>query len=335
MEDDELSNQRNKTNTNRYKFLSRFFLAGDTFTKLSFIIMGFSNLIRGQFIKGLFYLSIEIGFIYFMVGYGIHNIINLRTLGTQGQHMVFDEARGIDITVAGDNSMLLLLYGVGTLFIVVVFILLWYASVTAGEKAQKWKEKGLKLPSFSDDFKDLFDKNLHKTFLSLPMAGIILLTVLPLIFMIAIAFTNYDHTHQPPGNLFTWVGLKNFDTLLLSGETISKTFWPVLGWTIIWAIFATGLNYIFGMLLAMLINRKGVKFKGFWRTIFVLSIAVPLFVSLLVMKNLLADQGAINMLLKQLVIIETHIPFLSNPMLARISVIVINLFGIFIVFQSL
>lgn len=52
-------------------------------------------------------------------------------------------------------------------------------------------------------------------------------------------------------------------------------------------IFATFLNYFLGIILAMLINKKGVKFKAFYRTLFVLAIAVPQFVSLLVMKNVL------------------------------------------------
>ncbi|ROR23682.1 carbohydrate ABC transporter membrane protein 1 (CUT1 family) [Mobilisporobacter senegalensis] len=316
---------KKESKTNIFKFYSKTFIEGDIFTKLSFIIMGLSNLLRGQIVKGLIYLSLEIGFIYFMVTTGVSKLIGLRTLGTQGQHMEFDESRGIDITVPGDNSMLFLLFGVSTLFIVAAFLVLWNSNVKSAIKAQQMKQAAKKLPGFIDDIQSLFDKNLHMSFLSLPVIGILLLTVLPLIFMITIAFTNYDHNHQPPGNLFTWVGLKNFDTILLSGETISKTFWPILGWTIIWAIFATILNYILGMLLAMLINRKDIKFKGLWRTLFVLSIAVPQFVSLLIMRNILADQGALNMLLKEFGLIEKSIPFFTNPTLARISVIVINL----------
>lgn len=320
-----MNKSKKQSKENPFQFYGRTFVEGDLLTKLSFFIMGLSNLVRGQIVKGLAYLSIEVGFIFFMVMKGIQSIAQLRTIGSQTQHMEFDEARGIDITVPGDNSMIILLFGVATVFIVVAFLILYSGNIKSAIAAQKLKEQGKKLPGFVDDVRSLFDSNLHKLFLSLPIAGILMFTVLPLVFMITIAFTNYDHTHQPPGNLFTWVGLKNFQTILLSGETISHTFWPVLGWTIIWAIFATGLNYIFGMLLAMLINRKTIKFKGMWRTVFVLSIAVPQFVSLLVMRNLLADQGAVNMLLKDMGLITSSIPFFSDPTLARITVIIINL----------
>ena len=55
----------------------------------------------------------------------------------------------------------------------------------------------------------------------------------------------------------------------------------VLLWTFIWAIFATFTNYFLGMIVAMLINKKGIKFKKLWRSILVFTIAVPQFVSLL------------------------------------------------------
>ena len=157
--------------------------------------------------------------------------------------------------------------------------------------------------------------------------GILIFTIMPLIFMISMAFTNYDRDHQPPGHLFDWVGLVNFGKVLDFTSDLGKTFWPVLGWTIVWAIFATFLNYIFGMVLALVINRKETKFKSFWRFGFVLSIAVPSFVTLLIMNQMLQPNGAINVLLRQIGLIGMHdsLPFLTNVTWARVTVIVINL----------
>ena len=114
--------------------------------------------------------------------------------------------------------------------------------------------------------------------------------------MISMAFTSYskegDHLL-----LFDWVGFKNFGKVLSLSNNIGKTFWSVLGWTLIWAVFATATNYILGMLLAIIINRKGTRGKAFWRFCFILSIAVPMFVSLLIMRTMLQPSGAINTLL--------------------------------------
>ncbi|WP_455715985.1 carbohydrate ABC transporter permease [Anaerosporobacter sp.] len=319
-------NKNKKTKSdNIFKFIGRAFKEGDIYTKLSFFIMGLSNLVRGQIIKGLLFLSMELGFIFYMVMAGATALSGIRTLGTKTQEQVILSEPPYVKVVQGDNSMLMLLYGVVALFVLAVFFVVWKGNVKAAYEAQQIKEKGQKLPSFIDDIKAHFDSKLHKTLLFFPMMGVLIFTVLPLVFMILIAFTNFDNGHQPPGNLFTWVGLKNFQTVLFSGQTISKTFWPVLGWTLIWAVFATGLNYIFGMLLAMLINRKGVKFKGLWRTIFVLSIAVPQFVSLLIMRNMLADKGPINGMLESAGLISSYIPFLTQTTWARVTVLVVNL----------
>lgn len=298
---------------------------GDIATKLSLIIMGASNLKRGQITKGLLFLLTEVAFIYYIVTVGLQALTNMVTLGTQTQGWQFDEALGIDVIVEGDNSMLLLLWGVLAIFLIVVFIAVWRANLKSALEVQQLKENGKKVPSFKEDIAEHFDNKLNRTLLALPMTGIIVFTVLPLVYMILVAFTNYDHAHQPPGNLFTWIGLDNFKTILASGSTISKTFWPVLGWTIIWAVFATALNYIGGILLALLINRKGVKFKGLWRTIFVLSIAIPSFVSLLVMRTMLQPDGAINVLLKEWGLISKSIPFLTSALGAKITIIVVNL----------
>ena len=107
--------------------------------------------------------------------------------------------------------------------------------------------------------------------------------------------------------------------------TFGYAFRRILIWTLVWAFFATFLNYFLGIILAMLINKKGVKFKAFYRTLFVLAIAVPQFVSLLVMKNVLAEAGPVNVLLQELGWISAPLPFFTDPMWARMTIIAVNL----------
>ena len=106
---------------------------------------------------------------------------------------------------------------------------------------------------------------------------------------------------------------------------LGHTFVNLLIWTLIWALFATFTNYIFGMILALLINKKGIRFKKFWRTIFIITIAVPQFVSLMLMSQLLADEGAVNVLLQELGWITEPIPFLTNGNMAKFTVLAVNM----------
>ena len=122
---------------------------------------------------------------------------------------------------------------------------------------------------------------------------------MPLIFMILIAFTNYDYAHMPPGKLFDWVGLQNFTTMfsLSSGAGFALVFLRVLLWTFVWAFFATFTNYFLGLIIALLIHKKGIKLKALWRTLFVVAIAVPQFVTLLLMQKILDNDGILNAIL--------------------------------------
>lgn len=314
-----------KSIQNHFSLYRQVWCEGDALTKGSILVMGLSNLARKQIVKGFLFLVAEMAFITYMLTTGIMAFKNMVTLGSQTQGWVYNEALGIDIRVDGDNSMLLLLWGVLAMFIVIGFIITWRANLKSALEVQQLKEAGKKIRSFRQDITVYLDSKLNRTLLALPMAGILAFTVLPLVYMILVAFTNYDNAHQPPGSLFSWVGLQNFQTILASGGAISQTFWPVLGWTVTWAVFATGLNYLGGILLALLINRQGVKFKGLWRTIFVMSIAIPSFVSLLVMKTMLQPDGAVNVLLKELGLISKSVPFLTNATMAKVTIIVVNL----------
>ena len=237
--------------------------------------------------------------------------------------LVFDERLGIEVLQEGDNSMLLLLFGIAAIVICLLLVGLYVINLKSARNIHELKQVGKKIPSTMDDLASLLNERFHATLMTIPLLGVLLFTVLPLLYMISIAFTNYDHTHLPPKNLFTWVGFVNFGNVI-SGN-MADTFFPVLGWTLIWATLATVTCFFFGILLALLINTKGLKFKGVWRTIFVTTMAVPQFISLLVMRNLLNGAGPINATLLNLGLIDSAIPFLTDPIWAKITVIVVNM----------
>lgn len=297
---------------------------GDFLTRIGMLIMGAGNIFRKQIGKGIFYLFFEVAYIIFMIQNGIQNLSMLPSLGDKLQEKVWSEDLGIFVYTEGDNSLILLLYGFATLAVTVGFLIIWASSLKSAYKSQYLKKEGKHLNTFLEDIKSLFDENLHKLLLTGPMAGVLAFTVIPLIFMISMAFTNYSKEGEKLV-LFDWVGLQNFIKVLNFNDSIGQTFWSVLGWTIIWAIFATGLNYIMGMILAIVINRKDTRMKAFWRFCFVLSIAIPQFVSLLIMRTMLQPNGAVNVLLQNMGWIDSPLPFLTSANWARVTVIVVNL----------
>lgn len=312
------------------------FSKGDAGTKLSYIIMGAGSMMHKQIGKGLIFLASEIAYIYFMATFGINYLSKMYSVGVQ-----VDEAGKMVDGVIGkeramytqnflgvesisnldtlDNSNQVLLFSVMTIIVTIAFIAIYVANTKSAYASQQTISEGKTPLNFFYEMKMFLDERFHVTLLTLPVVLLMLFTVLPIIFTIFMAFTNYDKEHQPPGSLYWWVGFSNFADVFYSNPMKSETFGKILVWTLVWAVFATFTNYIFGIVLALLINKKGIKFKGFWRTMFVITAAVPQFVTLLLMKLLLGGNTGINAML------GTNFPFLTDATWARITIIVVNM----------
>lgn len=301
------------------------FVKGDWSTKLSYLIMGTGCMFKGQVIKGLLFLATEVGYICYMSMFAWQYLSKFFTLGTAAMTRQMDYNTGVEVVVAGDNSMLILLYSVMAIFISAAFLALYIANTKASRKLEEIKKQGKKPDTFVQDIKNLLDKRFQVTLLSLPTLLVCIFTVLPLIFMILIAFTNYDSAHQPPSKLFEWIGFGNFADVFFDEPRKALTFQNLVVWTLIWAVLATVTNYIFGMIFALMINKKGIKFKSFFRTMFVMTVAVPQFVTLLLMGQILSEGGVMNVLLSQLGLITEPVRFLTDPWIAKITVVVVNM----------
>ena len=314
--------------------LFRTFREGDWKTKSSYLVMGLGSIARGQILRGLLFLLFEIVFIVYMVlpQGGAYWLSKLDNLGDSGPHkeMVMQYGQSVETFVPGDNSFRILLYGVLTLFFIAAFIFTWRLNIKQNRISEQILKSGKPLRSGKDDLHSLVDDQFHKTLLALPLTGIVVFTVLPIFFMVLVAFTNYDAEHDGLNNLFTWVGLTNFNTMFnwtAGGKSYSAAFGEILTWTLIWAFFATFTNYFLGMLVAMMINKKGIKLKKVWRTVLVLTIAIPQFISLLYVSKMFAKNGLINLSLINLGWIQPgqELPFWEDPTWARITVILINI----------
>ncbi len=306
-------------------WLQAFRNSKNPLTWLSLVVMGSGCFRFRQFGKGILYLLSELAFFRFFFGFGWKYLSHFGTLGENAQLKVWNEELQIYQRVPGDNSMLILLFSVLTIAATILFVYLWLLNLKSTGELCLLDAQGKHIPTFREDLKSLLDSRFHTTLLAAPMISLAAFTVLPIVFMVLIAFTNFDSAHQPPGELFTWTGMTNVTDIFLGNQTKTHTFFGIFGWTIIWAILATFTNYILGMLLAILINHKLVKMKKVWRTLFVISIAIPQFVSLLLISRALEPMGAINIALMKLGLISAPLPFLTDKTLARICVVVINM----------
>ena len=311
---------------NFFKFLFFTFKEGDIFTKISYFIMGFGSFARKQILRGILFLTMQIVFIFYMIFTGGHYLGKFNSLGTV-QPLDADE----NIVVGADNSFKIMLYGALTIFFIIAFIYTWYLNIKQNKINEDLKKDEKAIATSKDDLRAVVDQQFHRTLLALPTLGIIIFTLLPIFFMILVAFTNYDGNHNGVSNaLFGWVGFDNFNTLFswstAGGKNYAATFGEILVWTLIWAFFATFTNYFLGLVVAMLINKKGIKFKKVWRTILVMSIAVPQFISLLYVKNMFAYDGIMNDVIQFFGGNRVH--FLddqASALTVRITVILINI----------
>ena len=309
------------------------FTQGNKAVKLSFFLFGAGNLFYGQTLRGLGFLLFEVVFLFYMF-FPLNGILNGfvlpaagegvlgwvkwifggewcvgtgrywlekgnwfkvgSTVGTEQGHNEYNAIFDTDVWVAGDDSVKVMLYGLLTIIFIIAFIWTWRLQVKQCRICMDITAQGKKVKSGKDDLKSLLDDQFHKTLLALPLSGILLFTVLPIIYMVLIAFTNYDAAHDGYSNLFSWVGFEHFNELFSFGRGgLGLAFGEILSWTLMWAFFATFTNYFLGMFVAIMINKKGIRLKKFWRTVLVMTIAIPQFVSLMYVAKLFDGSGIV------------------------------------------
>ncbi len=315
---------------NDFLDLIRTFVKGDYKTRISYLVMGFGSMARGQWLRGILFFAFEAIFITYMSIWGGYWLSMMPSLGKVGPSEIYDPTFDAYTTVYNDNSFKILLYSILTLFFVIAFIYTWRLNIKQNRLSQEIIASGKPIKSSKDDLRSLVDDEFHKTLLALPVVGILVFTVMPIIFMILVAFTNYNGAENNgyTNNLFHWVGLENFNTILnwqSGNKAYSAAFGEVLAWTLMWAFFATFSNYFLGMFVAIMINKKGIHLKKMWRTILVLTIAIPQFISLLYVSKMFANNGIIITKLQEWKIVDASFTFFGNQHWARATVIFINI----------
>lgn len=252
--------------------------------KASIIVMGTGQLMYHQWVKGFLYLAVLIAAILYFILTGVSDVIGFFTLGT----VEADPWLGTQ----GDDSVIMLLRGLFSFMVMIAVVLVYRSNVKDIVECDKKVHMGKELPAFGKAVSIFLDRKFYIVALALPVAGVLVFQVIPIVFMILIAFTNYGGDIVPP-KLVDWIGIGNF-TKILALSDIKNTFFKILGWNLIWAFASTFLNYFGGLGLALLLNKECVKGKKFWRAFPILAYAVPGFITLLAFKFMFSYGGPIN-----------------------------------------
>ena len=304
----------------------------------SFFIWGSGQIINKQYIKGIVFFIAQL--IFWIVelatgtfavltgsvdahfrnsGYFSRGLWGIITLGEIPRTRVNDAW-----VLVFDHSIMIMMNGLIAIVFLIIFglILLW--NVMDAYKSRISIEQGEQISS-ATYVKRLWENSFEYIMITPGALLVVFVSILPVAFSMLVAFTNYNRNNIPPINLVEWVGFQTFMDMVRI-PIWGSSFVRILGWTVVWAFLATSSAYAFGMLQAILINAKGIRFKYLWRSIFILPWAIPGMVSLLVFRVMFNREGVINRILLDAGLIDSFIPWMSQTSWARFMLVLVNPF---------
>ena len=117
------------------------------------------------------------------------------------------------------------------------------------------------------------------------------------------------------------VGFQNF-VKAFTNPQLAGPLWKVIIWTFVFAFLSVATTFALGLFLAIVLNHPRLRGKKIYRVLVILPYAFPAFLSGLVWAGLLNPEfGFVN----QVLLGGAQIPWLTDPWLARLSVIGVNL----------
>lgn len=146
--------------------------------------------------------------------------------------------------------------------------------------------------------------------------GFLIFTLGPMLFSLAMSFTNYD--------LFAWqwVGLANFSRMINIDDLVLRS----LSVTLRYALLSVPLHLICGFFLALMLNQK-IRGLSIWRTIFYLpSVLSGVSVIVLWVLVLSPEFGLVNSILQNFGIQGPN--WLGDPNIALYSLVMMSLWGV-------
>ncbi|KML06140.1 carbohydrate ABC transporter permease [Rossellomorea marisflavi] len=274
------------------------------------LIPGLGQLYHRQFLKGIFFLIMTLSFILVFKDLISLGLWGITTLGTDVSY--------------GDHSIFLMVYGILAIIVILFGIAFYLYNLRDAYKNGVKRDNGEKIATIREQYRNLVDNGFPYLIMSPGFLLLIFVVIFPIIFVILLAFTNYDLYHSPPAKLVDWVGIQNFVDIFKI-DIWRETFVTVLAWTLVWTLGATTLQVALGIFLAIIVNQKDLKGKAIIRTVLILPWAIPAFVSILVFAGMFNESfGAINRDILGFFGIE-GLPWMTEPLFSRIALIMIQM----------
>lgn len=190
-----------------------------------------------------------------------------------------------------DKSQIYMIEGIISIALLVIALGIIIVSFRQNLKTEKGKFIGIREKNWFES-RTAIEKDGFPYLVTLPALIVLIFIVLvPIATTILLSFANMDPQHQ---SKFKWIGIDNYLTIFQGKGIVGMAFWNILSWTIIWTLVATTLMIIVGFGLSLLANNPRVRFKPFFRTVYLLPWAVPAFVTIMFFSLMMAPGGVIT-----------------------------------------
>lgn len=282
------------------------------FAYATFLIPGLGQLLNKQYRKAAMFFLATL-FIYLVA---IPYSLGYANYQGEGLYGLISLAEG---GLRIDKSLIFMIEGIIALFLMVIAIFLIIASFRDIYKVEKSRIKGTREKNWFETKMMLKEEGFPYLVSSPAFLIIIFIVLVPIVTTFLLSFTGMDPNHQ---SKFGWVGLKNYKLILLGEGLAGSVFWLILGWTVIWTLVATTLAILIGFILALLVNNERVRFKGFFRTIYILPWAVPAFITIMFFSIMLSPDGSITEIINK--VVGSKIEVKNSTNLTRIALIIIQ-----------
>lgn len=278
----------------------------------TFLLPGIGQALNKQYIKALLFAFATL-FIYliaipYALGFGNYQgdgLSGLLTLAQGGRRL--------------DKSVIFMIEGIISILLIVIALFLMYISFKDVNTVEKNQIKGVRPNNWFETKQLILNEGFPYLVISPAAIVIMFIVLVPIITTIFIAFTNYNPDNQ---SKFFWSSIQNFKLLFLGQGVAGKAFWPIVLWTLIWTFGATTLAIAIGFGLALIANQDRIKFKGVFRTIYLLPWAVPAFITIMFFSQMFARNGVLTELLNGL--FNTSLDIKNNTTQTRIALIALQ-----------